>query len=146
MLFIIGFVSSEFAYRFGVLVRYHDELSPFKKPSEGDPDNFSFRCKLLETPHLQKLWDWEQLQFDLCYYTEIVLALFFLSQVLNWAVYSICFLITGAGLFDLWASLAILLLILSGFLWFLAQRARKEKKKNFSHAVDAIKVQINFSE
>ena len=148
--FIVGVVTSQFAYELGKRSKYHDDLSVTAAPKEEtkkeqqrrEEQYFAFRCSLLEYPHLQRLWDWEQLQFDLCYYMEIALMLFLLALLYALGVGSALAQKSGTWILDRWFVATFLLCVFVGLLLGLARTARKSKLETFCRAHSAIEREI----
>ncbi len=148
--FIVGVMTSQFAYELGRRSKYHDNLSVTATPKEETKEEqqrreeqyFAFRCSLLEYPHLQRLWDWEQLQFDLCYYMEIALMLFLFALLYALGVGFALAQKSGTWILDRWFVATFILFVFVGLLLGLARTARKSKLETFCGTHSAIEREI----
>ena len=133
----LGVVFSECGYRLGCWLRYHGNLNW----DEGfTTAHFKLRCKILENPIEQRLWEWQLFQFNFCYYTELLMiALTFLLSIALLAPVPAA-LAHPSGLPGNAAPIAGLagLLGLSCLGWVLMRKARNEKLKDFRRVNEAV--------
>ena len=141
--FPLGFIFSECGYRLGCRLGYHDNMDL----DEGgfSTEHFKLRCKILENPVEQRLWEWQLFQFNFCYYTELLMIAFTfllsiallapipvaLAQPLDRVVHPSVLAVPIVGLVGL--------LGLSCLAWVLMRNARNNKLEDLRHTNEAIK-------
>lgn len=75
----LGVLIGEVAYRFGMFIHYHDDFNlDVGKPIHSQ-EHFEFRCRLLTSSAEYRLWEWQNFQFNIFYFFEVLLGLLFLT-------------------------------------------------------------------
>lgn len=95
-----------------------------------DEKHFKIRCGIQKNAHLQRVWDWENFQFNFCLYIEMILLVFnFLFG------FSIVYTFIFKNLLEIfWMYICLAILVFAIILTMLMKIARIEKLKKFHHA------------
>jgi hypothetical protein len=136
LVFPLGFILSELSFRFGMWAGYHDAMD---LESDGySSAHFKFRSKLLASDAEFRIWEWQNLQFNLCYYSEVLFFLFSVALTFS-IVFPFAYLKAGGALVGSWFFATLCLLLLSVVAWLLVRVARKQKLADFRSAHAAAK-------
>ena len=133
----LGALIGEVAYRFGTLVHYHNDFNlDVGKPIHSQK-HFEFRCRLLLSNAEYRLWDWQNFQFNIFYFFEVLLGLLFLT--FSVALLRPLFVVPDAEqLLGTYTYLAVGVDVLAFALLLLMRTARKGKLEDFRETHRAV--------